>query len=136
MKFVAFRPLLINIVAITIYFFAPIAEWELKYDFAHNLDRRMEVISAVQSGSLTLKKDERLLNLPQQWRQLSEDGVIFMEKDSLRTTILFFTFRGVLDNFSGFMYRSDGAMPERSTLGGEFHEIKQLKDKWYWTASW
>jgi len=136
LKFVAFRPLLINVVAMVIYFFAPIAEWELKYDFVHNLNRRMEVVNAIQSGSLTLNKNEKLLSLPKQWHELSEDGVILCEKDSSRTTILFFTFRGVLDHFSGFIYRSDSAIPEKSIFGGNFHEIEQINNKWYWAASW
>jgi hypothetical protein len=45
------------------------------------------------------------------------------------------TFRGILDNFSGFMYRFNDTAPRDGVFTGEFLEIKRLSKNWYWTAT-
>lgn len=46
---------------------------------------------------------------------------------------LFFTYRGVLDNYSGFVYDPDkNAFGE---LSKEYFEVVKLSDSWYYCAS-
>ena len=49
--------------------------------------------------------------------------------------IFFFTFRGILDNFSGFIYRSDDNPPLNGDFSGDFVEMKKLRSHWFWAAS-
>jgi len=58
-----------------------------------------------------------------------------VERSRDATYILFFTYRGVLDNFSGFMYRSDNTLPAEGDFGGNWAEKKRIDQNWFWVAS-
>ncbi|MNR19056.1 hypothetical protein D3C85_1358200 [compost metagenome] len=50
--------------------------------------------------------------------------------------VFFFTFRGILDNFSGFIYSSSDQEPQQEDFGGDFKEIKRIDNNWYWVSSY
>ncbi len=49
--------------------------------------------------------------------------------------LVFFTYRGILDSFSGFMYRSDDTSPGDGDFAGEFYETERLRKNWFWAAA-
>jgi hypothetical protein len=50
-------------------------------------------------------------------------------------SLLFFTYRGILSRFSGFIYRPDGSPPPAELEEGEpFREIERVGDHWFFVA--
>ncbi|WPD22301.1 MAG: hypothetical protein SD837_19175 [Candidatus Electrothrix scaldis] len=134
----SFFPLGVQLLALLIIMTVPFTSIMLDLDFKRNLKERENVVSWVISGELkpNVAHNTSLILLSDEQRHLSKGGgEIMVEKRSGETFVFFFTFRGVLDNFSGFMYRSDGSNPQRNDFGGDFAEIKQIKENWYWAAS-
>ena len=58
-----------------------------------------------------------------------------IEHNSNSLSVLFFTYRGVLDSFSGFVYSSNDERPVNGDFDGDWHEVKQIEPHWYFVAS-
>ncbi|MEK1832858.1 hypothetical protein AAAC51_39785 [Priestia megaterium] len=52
-------------------------------------------------------------------------GDIVVETKGKAKSILFFTYRGMLDNFSGFVYNPNDNKPSKSDFNGDFKQIKK-----------
>ena len=51
--------------------------------------------------------------------------------------MFFFTYRGILDNYSGFLFVHSGGDPRRfADLGEPTTDIIQQEDHWYFAAHW
>jgi len=61
-------------------------------------------------------------------------GDILLEKANEQYFVLFFTYRGVLDNFSGFVYSSDNKKPQLRQFGGYIKAIVKMKKHWYYIS--
>ena len=61
---------------------------------------------------------------------------VVVEEHDDKTYVLFFTFRGVLDNYSGFLYVPDGGSPSLfSDLDEQqFTQIVPLEENWYFVS--
>lgn len=132
------RPLGINISCLLIVLFVPFTAIAIDLDFRINYEKRAQVVSMVESGKLqpNINYNRSLILLPARYRGLSNGGgEIVVERAGNATEILFYSFRGVLGNFSGFVYRTDDRAPTRGDLGGNFVEIEKLREKWYWVAA-
>jgi hypothetical protein len=130
--------LLVNLVALVIVLNVPFTRLMLDLDFRLNFDRRMAIVSMVETGQMASHPSatEELVALPFGYRSLSKGGgEIILAHQSDTTIIFFYTYRGVTDNFSGFMYRSDTSVPQQGDLGGDFWEIKKLREHWLWVAA-
>lgn len=95
-------------------------------------------MSIIQAGELSpnVSHNEGLIALPKEYAHLSKGGgEVLVEREGATLKVFFFTFRGVLDNFSGFAYISDNASLHQSDFNGDFHEITKKKDHWYWGSS-
>ena len=83
----------------------------LDLDFKMHKTDREKVVSMVESGKLkeNVPDSPSFIQLPKRYDHLSKGGgeVIAVQKGE-RLTILFFTYRGILDNFSGFVYSPNG----------------------------
>jgi hypothetical protein len=108
-------------------------------DFKMNKSEREEVIKMVENGSLkpNVSHDSLLIHLPKEYEHLSKGGgEIIVEKTGGSYTIFFFTYRGILDNFSGFVYSPNDKRPSKNDFGGDFKEIKRYCENWYWVGSY
>ncbi|MBU3128653.1 hypothetical protein [Clostridium tagluense] len=137
-KFAALMPITISIVTILIVCFVPFTDIMLARDFNSNLKDREKVVSIIKTGKLVpnISHNESLIALPKEYAHLSKGGgelVVKMEGDTLK--VFFYTFRGVLDNFSGFAYISDDTALYQGDFNGDFHQIKKKKEHWYWGGS-
>jgi hypothetical protein len=89
----------------------------------------------VESGQLKPNEYGRV-ELPPDYRYLSKGGGdIMVDTSDGITSIFFYTYRGVLDNFSGYMYRSNDTHPIRDFMGGDWAETTRKDRYWYFCAS-
>jgi hypothetical protein len=63
-------------------------------------------------------------------------GDIVVETKGKAKSILFFTYRGMLDNFSGFVYNPNDNKPSKSDFNGDFEQIKKVHKNWYYVSSY
>lgn len=138
MKYKAVLPLVINLITIVIVFFVPFTSIIISLDFNLNLEDREKIISMVQSGELKSESlyGYNLIQLPEEYKHLSKGGgEIFIEKDGDTLKIFFYTFRGILDNFSGFAYISDNSELSQTDFNGDFDQIIKKREHWFWGGS-
>jgi len=75
------------------------------------------------------------ISLPERSKYLSEGGSVFVWRDGKDSWTLFFTFKGVLDSFAGFVYASNGKIPPADAFLGNPIEIIKMAPNWYWYSS-
>ena len=132
------KPFGVLLITIILLFLIPFNQIEIDRDFKVNKSERDEVISKIQDGSFkpNVSYNSSLIHLPHEYEHLSKGGGdIVIEKQSENTSILFFTFRGVLDSFSGFVYSPNDQKPQLGSFGGDFKEIVKIDENWYFVSS-
>jgi hypothetical protein len=117
----------------------------LKADFRFNLAERERVVAMVKAGDPALQpapvrefKEFSLQTfaLPPEYSHLSKGGgKIVVQRTGIGYKIFFYTFRGVLDNFSGFVYVSDDNGLGKEDFRGDFKEVEKMRDNWFFGAS-
>lgn len=125
-KFLVIIPMLISLITLILAVFVPFTKLVTEYDFRSNFKERTAIVEQIQSGQLkpNTSYSSSFIMLPPDHRHLSKGGgEVEYETYGSTTSVFFFTFRGILDNFSGFIYRSDGNEPSPTDFGGDFIEI-------------
>ena len=133
------KPITVQVITILILFFFPFTEIVLDIDFKMNKSEREKVTEMVENGTLksNVSYNSSLILLPERYQYLSKGGgEIEIEKTDKGYYILFFTYRGILDNFSGFVYSPNDQKPSKRTFDGDFKQIEKLKENWYWVGSY
>ena len=137
----ALLPVFVCLLTATAAIFVPFNALMTDLNFRVHYAARMKVVTDVLQGMY----DSHIENsggrgdwiaLPASRSYLSSGGgdiVRFRHQD--RTLILFFSFRGVLDSFSGFVYSTDNMPPTDGDFGGQFVEVIPLRKNWFWAAS-
>lgn len=131
-------PIAIQTMTILLVIFFPFTVIVLDLDFKLNKSEREKVIQMVENGTLkpNVSHDSTLIHLTKKYQHLSKGGgEIVVEKKPIGYSILFFTYRGILDNFSGFVYVSNDQKPLKNDFDGDFKEIERLERNWYWVGS-
>ncbi|MBT2618503.1 hypothetical protein J7I96_24445 [Bacillus sp. ISL-78] len=131
------KPFTIQLLTILLWLFFPFTQVMLDLDFKLNKSERDDVVEMVKNGTLkpNVSYDSSLIQLPEKYDQLSKGGgEIVIEKNS--DLVLFFTYRGILDNFSGFVYSPNGKKPNQSDFDGDFKKIEKLDENWYFVGSY
>lgn len=99
---------------------------------------RGEVVQRIVSGELhpNVPHNASLIALPKRYAPVSlGGGEVMVQRDEDKLKILFFTFRGVLDSFAGFVYSSDGSAPKNGDFAGEFIINRKVQDRWYYVSA-
>ena len=131
----AFIPLAINIAVLLIIWFVPFTSIHLDSEFSSNWNDYNEVVKSVEEGEIS-PDDQGHVLLPQEYRHLSKGGgEIMIDTSDGVTRVFFFTFRGVLDNYSGVMYRSDDKPPQSGDFGEDWEQVVQKRPHWFFCAS-
>ncbi len=104
----------------------------LDLDFKLHKTQREVVIENVNNGSLSpnVVHNSSLINLENRYPVLSAGGnEIVVEQHEGLKYVFFFTFRGILDNYAGFLYVPNGGKPTECSDLNESRgvEIKHLK---------
>jgi hypothetical protein len=134
-------PLLVNTAVLLAALFVPFSKMTTALNFRWNYEKRMEVVCDVLEGKLGNSVTNGggrgdFIHLPPSYRGLSAggDNIMVYRRDG-QTLILFFDFRGILDNFSGFVYSTGNTKPQSGDFGGQFFEIEEFCPGWYWASS-
>jgi hypothetical protein len=134
-----FSPLLLSLTTAAILVFVPFDWILLKVDFAINLHSRTvaaeRILAGIQQESPMSGGRGDLVHLNGFQHRLSEDGDVMVWHTAQKQMVFFFTFRGILDSFSGFIYSANDLPPEKEDFGGEWVEVQHLRKNWYWAAS-
>jgi hypothetical protein len=133
-----FTPLVTHLLTLLVVHYVPFQPALREVNFWLNYDARMQVVQSIERRELAadLVDGERVVPLPRNYRHLSRGGGdVIISRSAGRTLVFFYTFRGVTDNFSGFMYRSDDSWPEQYDLGGSYVSVRRYGPNWYWVAA-
>jgi len=129
----AWVPIAINITGILIVVLIPFNTIWLKFDFSFYKNDRDRVVHEVYAGILqpNVSKDSRLIKLGSDYPHVSSSGneIDVWEKDG-KKYIFFYTFRGILEAFSGFVFVPDGGDPSGYGLFDD-NQIWKLDKNWY-----
>jgi hypothetical protein len=131
----ALLPFLVNILVFLILWLVPFTDIRLEIQFRMNRPGYEEVVAMVNNSTL-VPGEYGFVNLPQEYQHLSTGGgdIIVDQTDGV-TSIFFYTFRGVLDNSSGFIYRSNDTQPGQFLLGQDCIQLEKIEPFWYFCAS-
>jgi hypothetical protein len=132
------KPVGIQAITILLLFLIPFNEIVLNIDFKTNKSERFEIVSKIQAGTFmpNVSHNPSLIHLPNEYEHLSiGGGDIVIEKQGEEYSVLFFTYRGVLDSFSGFVYSPNDKTPPSHSFGGDFKQIEKITKNWYFVAS-
>lgn len=116
--------------------FVPFTKLWIKADFAFYKNEREEVVQQVYKNELkpNVSYNPSLINLDDSYPSLSAGGNdIIVEEHDDQKYVFFFTFRGVLDNYSGFVYVPEGGDPRNFSDLNEISstQITPLGGNWY-----
>jgi hypothetical protein len=118
--------------------FVDFTELWLAANFKFHHAKREQIVSRVVSGELrsNVSYNSSLIALPKKFASASlGGGDIVVQPDGNNLKVLFFTFRGVLDSFAGFVYSSDNSPPKNGDFFGRFFIIRKVEDKWYYVSA-
>lgn len=133
----SWKPFIIQVFSIIFYFFFPFTQLMINLDYAFNREERQEVLKLIESEKISpnVSYNNSIIHLPKEYQHLSKGGGdILIEENGQE--VFFFTFRGILDNFSGFIYSSYDQEPQREDFGGDYKEVKRIDKNWYWVSSY
>jgi len=133
------KPIIIQVITVLLIFFIPFNQIVLDIEFKMNKSEREEVAKMVENGTLkpNVLHNSSLIHLPKKYEHLScGGGEIVVEKSGNGYNILFFTYRGILDNFSGFVYTVNNQKPSKKAFDGDFKEIDKMDKNWYFVGSY
>jgi hypothetical protein len=133
------QPFVIQLITISLWFFFPFNQVNLDLNFKIHQDKREEVATKIENGVIkpNVSDSPSLIQLPKKYTQLSKGGGdIVVETKGKAKSILFFTYRGMLDNFSGFVYNPNDNKPSKSDFNGDFEQIKKVHKNWYYVSSY
>ncbi|UYV51604.1 hypothetical protein [Priestia megaterium] len=133
------QPFVIQLITIALWFFFPFTQVNLDLNFKIHQNKREEVAAKIENGVIkpNVPDSPSLIQLPKEYTQLSKGGGdIEVEIKGKSTSILFFTYRGMLDNFSGFVYDPNDHKPSKSDFDGDFKQIEKVHKNWYYVSSY
>ena len=130
----AFAPLMVSTGTLLVAFFVPFTQLWLYGNFNLNKSARQQVVENVKSGTFkpNVAHNAKLIALPKGSGVSMGGDVIIVEGPSSNPYVFFFTFRGILDNYSGFLWVPDGGRPENFGDADEpGTEIESFGGNWY-----
>jgi hypothetical protein len=138
---VSMLPSLVCLGTAAIAVFVPFTALTTDLDFRFHYAARTAVVNDVLAGRYEKRIENGggrgdLITLPANLAYLSSGGgqIVRFQRQN-RTLILFFSYRGILDSFSGFVYSSDDFPLTSGDFGGQLVEITHLRKNWFWAAS-
>ncbi|PFN61848.1 MULTISPECIES: hypothetical protein [Bacillus cereus group] len=133
------KPLVIQLIIIIICIYVPFVKIYMKLDFIIYKEDRKQVIELIEQRKLipNVEYNDKMIHLPKQFVSTSKNGgdILVQEKEN-STLIFFYTYRGILDNFSGFIYSLNDIKPIKSDFNSDFKEIIKVEKNWYYVTSY
>jgi hypothetical protein len=138
-RWLAIVPLATQLLTFVILEFVPFTKLWVNADFHLYESQRQEIVEKVYSGELVpnVEYNSSLIALGSEYSKVSMGGneIQIQDINGLKY-VFFFTFRGILDNYSGFLYVPDGGDPINfADLNEEdVTQIIKYADNWYYTS--
>ncbi len=132
-------PLCVNLATIALLLFVPFTTLWLDANYYWHRSARIHVVDQIRAGVLkpNVLHNASLIKLDGS-STLSLGGNEVLVRDQPQGSyVLFFTFRGILDHYSGFLYVPAGGSPESfaEAQGDHFIEITPLEPDWFFVAA-
>jgi hypothetical protein len=130
----AFTPLIVSTGTLLIAFLVPFTQLWLYANFHLNKSAREQAVANVRSGALipNVAHNAKLIALPRDSGVSMGGDEIIVEGPPNNPYVFFFTFRGILDNYSGFLWVPDEGRPEQFGDASEpGTEIESFGGNWY-----
>jgi len=128
-------PIFITFLTFVIIAFAPLNEIYLSLDYIAYYNKRKEVIDVIYNQNLgQFNGNSYVYELPKKYKSLSYEGEIVIENNYKNKIILFYTYRGIMDNFSGFIYIPNGYILHNEIFNSEIIQKVKINNNWYWVA--
>ena len=132
-------PLLVCLASALIAALVPFTDLWLRANFYLLSERRKEVVDQIRAGKLepNVEHNASLIALPDSSPTLSMGGnEVVIEEHRGQLYVFFFTYRGILDSYSGFLFVPEGGDPrEFSDLSeAESTQIVPFGGPWYFAA--
>lgn len=126
-----FIPLTINLVFFIFLLYQPISTSLLQIEFTLKKDARMDIVEQFNEGKLELI-NEHFYKIPATYRKkfISDGNEIFQTGDLL----FFYHIRGVIDNFSGYVYSPSGEPPTSDDVQADIIYMKKMNQNWYYVS--
>lgn len=133
-------PLLICVVAIAITLFTPWTDLWLAANERVHRTARERIVRQVQDGSLrpNVSYNRALIALGDDAPDVSKGGnQIVVEEHDGRRYVLFFTYRGILSHYSGYLFVPTGADPRSfSDVADRRATLDRRSANWYFLTHW
>ena len=132
--FMALAPLLVSVCAIVAAASVPFTKIWLYANFHIDKAARERVVSGVRSGEFkpNVSYNDSLIALPLAHQVSMGGNEILVQGAPKRPFVFFFTYRGILDNYSGFLWVPSGQNPRQFLDAAEpGTEIVSYGDNWY-----
>lgn len=132
-KMKSLLPLLLSLVLLFLIFERPFFPVFQKAEFSFKLDEREEVAGQILKGEIRSSNEQGdLYPVPQKYNHssLSDGNEVMKMNDKL----LFFTVRGILDNFSGYVFSPNGSAPTNDDVQADIIKIQKMSDHWYYIS--
>jgi len=136
---ISFLPSSIMASAFLIVYLVSFTNLWLKADFAYYKNEREEIVKKVYERKIkpNVAHNSSLINLGNSYPLVSMGGnEIVVEEHAGLKYVFFFTFRGIMDNYSGFIYVPDGGKPSQYSDLDESNstQITHLEGNWYYAS--
>ncbi|AJH19153.1 hypothetical protein EXW32_15100 [Bacillus mycoides] len=138
-KYKNWKPLIIQLIIIITWICIPFNEIYINLDFIIYKEDREKVIALIEHKELTpnVHYDSRQIHLPTQFASTSKNGGdVIIQQNKNGISVFFFTYRGILDNFSGFIYTPNDTRPNKYDFNNEYKEITKIEKNWYYVTSY
>ncbi|PEJ29533.1 hypothetical protein [Bacillus pseudomycoides] len=138
-KYKSWKPFIIQITIIVIWLCTPFTLIYLKLDFIFYKENRKEVVELINRKELApnINHDSSQIHLPERFAATSKGGGdVLIQHNKNGTLVFFFTYRGILDNFSGLIYTPNDIKPNKNDFNSEYKEITKIEKNWYYVTSY
>lgn len=129
----AAMPLIINLGTLLIVQTVPFDGLWQEMSFRWRWRTYQEIAAKIEAGEVAV--EDGLVTLPPQYRHVTADGRILIDRHDGITRIFFFTEWASSQRYAGYFYRSDGKPPQPDDFGGQWHYITRKRPYWYFCIS-
>ena len=130
-------PFVICVAAAAIGAFVPFTDLWLSANYHLHRAARMRVVTALETGQLptpTKLNSTMVVHLPWAAGTSNGGGDILVEREEGRLVVLFFTYRGILSHYSGYIYSSDDPPALSQAFGDRVRQLTKMEPHWFFAA--
>lgn len=130
-------PLVVCTSAVMAALFVPLTQLSLEHDFAAKRAARERVVRDIYAGVLrpNVPHNQKLIALSTAERLSAGGNEIVVETHDGHAYVFFFTFRGILGNYAGFLFVPEAGDPRKfSDINEPTAELVRLAERWYFVA--